>query len=352
MTNINNYEKLTLKILTEKLSGELVNAAGLEDSEIKGISTLEKAEPGEISFISNQKFLSKAEESKASYIIVPEGMAVNNKPSIRFKEIWKAIVFLMNYFYPEDEPSAEVHPTAIVEENVKLGSNVSVAPYAVISKNSVVGDNTIIGAYTFIGRNAKIGANCLIHPRVTIMKDSIIGNRVILHPGSVIGSDGFKYEQIGGRIAKIPQVGNVILEDEVEIGANTTIDRASLTETRIGAFTKIDNLVQIAHNVVIGKGCLIVAQVGVAGSTKIGDMCILAGQAGIGDNVNICSGVTLGARSAVANDIKKPGQYLGTPAIPARDAMKVLMSQQFLPETIKKVRELAALAEQIKNSAK
>ncbi len=333
---------------SDKVGGILIQSENIVNFDISGISTIEKANEGDISFISSSKFINKAETSKASFFIVPEGIVIKDKPCVQLKEVWKGIVFLMNFFYPPEIPSKKIHTSAIIDKNVEIGEEVTIDAYCVISANSKIGDRSLIGAQSFIGMNVLIGRDCIIHPNVTIMKDSIIGDRVIIHPGAVIGSDGFKYEQIEGRIAKIPQVGKVVLENDVEVGANTTIDRATLTETRVGAFTKIDNLVQIAHNVIIGKGCLIVSQVGIAGSSKIGNGCIFGGQAGIADNVSITDSVLLAGRAAVKNDIKQSGEYLGAPAIPVKEGAKVLLSQLHLPELIKKVREMKSEIEKIK----
>lgn len=341
---------ISLQQFAEAVKGNIIQHENTIDSEIKGINTLENANAGEISFISSAKFLKQAEESKASFFITSPDIIVKSKPCVQLKEVWKGVLFLMKHFYPEETPDGNIHETAIIGNNVELGEKVTIGPYSVIADNVKIGSNTIVGAYTYIGKNAIVGTNCLFHPRVTIMKEVIIGNRVILHPGAVIGSDGFKYEMIEGRIQKIPQVGTVILEDEVEIGANTTVDRATLTQTKIGAFTKIDNLVQIAHNVVIGKGCLIVSQVGIAGSTKVGNGCIFGGQAGIADNVDICDRVVLAARGAIKNDIKNPGEYIGAPAMPAKEGIRVILSQIHLPETIKKVRELSKEVEKLRKN--
>jgi len=345
-------EKLTLRKFAQTLRGTLLQSECKDDAEIKGFTTLERAKEGEISFVTSAKFLDKAEDSKASFFIVPENVIVKGKPCVQLREVWEGVIFLMKCFYPSDIPNGEIDRTAVIDSGVKLGKNITIGPYVVISEGAEIGNDTEIRAHTFIGKKVKIGENCLIHPRVTILDHVEIGNRVILHSGLIIGSDGFKYEMIKGRLVKVPQVGTVIIEDDVEIGACTTIDRATLTETKIGAGTKIDNLVQIAHNVVIGEGCIIIAQTGIAGSSKLGKYCVLGGQVGIPDNITICDGVRAGARSAFKNNCTEPGEYLGTPALPAKEAARIMVAQKQLPELIKKVRELKNEVESLKQKIK
>jgi UDP-3-O-[3-hydroxymyristoyl] glucosamine N-acyltransferase len=232
---------------------------------------------------------------------------------------------------------------------VSLGAEVSIGPYVVIENDVAVGDRTRIGAQCFVGRGARIGADTLVHPRVTLLAGCELGARVIVHPGVVIGADGFKYEMIDGQLTKIPQIGRVVVEDDVEIGANSCIDRASFTETRIGRGTKIDNLVQLAHNVRVGAGSVIVAQAGVAGSTRLGEQVFLAGQVGLVDNIEIGDRAKIGAQAGVKNDVPADVYYLGSPAIPARDFMRINADLQKLGEMRKRLHELEKEVERLRD---
>ncbi len=317
-----------------------------EDFEITGISTLEEAQPGQISFVSAERYLPAAAKSQASAIIVAENLVVEGKPCLVMKEPWLGVLYLLEHFYPADGAIyyEGIHPTAVVDPTACVGSNVRIGPYAVIGPQSKIGNRSIIEAGCIIGPGVEIGEGCHLHPRVVVEHGTRIGNRVIIQAGAVLGGDGFKFEVIDGRWRKIPQVGRVVIEDDVEIGANTTIDRASFTETRIGAGTKIDNLVQIAHNVRIGRDCVIVAQVGIAGSTSVGDGSILAAQVGVADNLKLGKGVRVMARSGVKDDLADGQTVLGAPARPFRVAARIMAAEAKLPEL---VAEVARLSERI-----
>lgn len=323
---------ISLIELSEKLGGHLANLPSGEDILINNIATLESADSNSISFITTEKFLKKAATSSAAAFLAPHGMNVADRPTLCVESVWKSVQFLFDTFYPSIRPPAGVDATAILGKNVLLGKNVYIGPFCVVEDNVVIGDNTIVESQSSIGHEAMLGSNCYIHPHVVIMGDTLIGNNVIIHPGAVIGSDGYKYEQIDGKLTKIRQIGRVVIEDDVEIGANTCIDRATLSETRIGKGTKIDNLVHVAHNVTIGKNCLIIAQVGIAGSSSIGDNCILAGQVGIADNIKIGNNVLLGAQCGVHRNIPDNERCLGTPAIPAKQFARIAAAMQKLPE--------------------
>ena len=248
----------TLEELAGEVGGEIIppDAGG---KSVRGFTTLEAANENDISFIASAKFASRAKTSRACAVLAPQNFEMEGKPLIRVPNVWQAVILLIGKFYPQPAPSGLCHETAYIAPNARLGKNVT------IEDDAQIGDSTIIGALSYIGRNVKVGDNCLIHPCVTILRDCEIGKRVILHSGVVIGSDGFKYELINSVPTKIPQVGRVVIEDDVEIGANTCVDRASFTETRICRGAKLDNLIQVAHNVRIGANCLMAAQVGIAG---------------------------------------------------------------------------------------
>jgi UDP-3-O-[3-hydroxymyristoyl] glucosamine N-acyltransferase len=239
-------------------------------------------------------------------------------------------------------PPPGIHPTAIIGDRVRLGANLAIGAYVVIADNASIGDNTIIYPHVYIGHETQIGADCMIYPQVSVRERCLIGNRVILHSGVVIGSDGFGYASLEGVHHKIPQVGIVVIEDDVEIGANTCLDRARFGRTRIGKGTKIDNLVQIAHNVETGHHCIIVAQVGVAGSTKLGNYVILSGQAGISGHLTIGDHAIVTGKAGVSKNIPPRAVVRGSPAqeIKACQAQEVAVRR--LPQTQQTVKELIA----------
>lgn len=320
-----------------------------EDFEITGISTLERAKPGEVSFVSNEKYLSRGETTQASALIVPEKVELSSTPTVALAEPWAGVLFLLNALYPESHYRhfSGVHPTAVVDPTAELGESVTVAPNAVIGPRTRIGARSVIGPASVIGADCTIGEDTLIHANVVVAYNCQIGNRVILYPGAVIGADGFKYEVIGGRWTKIPQVGTVVLEDGVEIGANTCVDRASFTETRVGANTKIDNLVQIAHNCQIGSECIIVSQSGIAGSSSVGDGSILAAQVGIADNLKLGKGVRIMAQSGVKDHLADRDTVVGTPARPFRQQARIYAAEARLPEIASELNKLKARVEEL-----
>jgi UDP-3-O-[3-hydroxymyristoyl] glucosamine N-acyltransferase len=292
-----------------------------EPIRIRGVASIEDAGPEDVTFLANPKYASALQSSKAGAAFVSPDFGQSVAPVlIRVENPSVAFAKAVEQFAPKPVSFPPgIHPTAVVAEGVELGEGVSIQPHAVLERGAKVGANTVIGAHSYIAHGASVGSGCLIHPRVTIAERCVVGNRVILHSGCVVGSDGFGFETIAGKHVKIPQVGIVQIDDDVEIGANTTLDRARFGRTWIGQGTKIDNLVQIAHNVVIGKNCLIVSHVGISGSTRIGDGVTIAGQVGVVGHIQIGDGVVIGAQSGVNKSIVKPGLYMGTPAIPASE---------------------------------
>jgi UDP-3-O-[3-hydroxymyristoyl] glucosamine N-acyltransferase len=335
-----NAKHITFGEVAQRIGGQL---AGLEtDFVVRGVSTLEDSRPGMVSFVSSARYLKQARESKASGLLVTKKCVVAGRPCIILDNVWKGMLFLLNHFYAPPPPQAFVHPTALVGSGVSLGHDVSIGPYVVIENDVVIGDRVRIGAHGFIGRGVRIGSDSLLHPRVCILHNCEIGCHVILHPGVVIGADGFKYEVIDGQLTKIPQVGRVVVEDDVELGANTCVDRASLTETRIGRGAKIDNLCQLGHNVSIGAGSVLCAQVGIAGSTRVGEGCFLAGQVGLVDNIEIGDHAKIGAQAGVKNDVPGDVYYLGSPAMPAKQFMSIVADLNKLAEMRERLRAMEA----------
>ena len=308
---------ITVGELARRLGAEI--PAGLGDRILSGISTLEAATGEQVAYVVKDKYLAAARASKAGVLIAPKKLELDRPDVLRVDSAMESAIATLNFFHPEPIRSASIHPTAVVGENVKLGADVHIGPGVVIEDRVILGDRVRIEAQCFVGRDSFIGDDTWLSPRVTIMHETRIGRRVRMHSGTVIGADGFRIELIGGRLRKIPQVGIVVIEDDVEIGANSAIDRASMTETRIGARTKIDNLVHIGHNVVVGSDCILVGQVGIAGSTKLGRGVMVGGAASIKDNITIGDGTRVAGRSAVQNNLAAGSEVMGYPAIPLKD---------------------------------
>jgi len=309
-----------------------------EDLEINSVSSLSNAKEGSITFVAEKKHIQEALNTRASAIITFEYIEGLDIPQLITDNPKNVFYKLIDILYKEEEKTPSISKTAILGKNVKIGENVYIGDYVVIEDNVEIGNNTKIYPFTYIGKNTKIGENSIVYPRVSIYRDTIIGNNVIIHSGAVISSDGFGYYQEEGQHKKIKHIGKVIIEDNVEIGANTTIDRAMINETIIKKGTKIDNLVMVGHNVVVGKNTILVSQVGIAGSCKIGDNCILAGQVGVADHINIADNVIITAKSGVGRNIEKAGVYgANIPAIEWSKWRKVLMYLYKLPEIIKKL---------------
>ena len=311
---------MTVSELAALVGGQLASGAD-GSAKISGAAALAEALPGEVTFFGNPKYLLKLRASRATVALVPLAFAEEvpaacircENPTLAFSKVIEKFAPPPVHFAPG------VHPTAVVAPGVRLGAGVSIQPHAVIEAGASVGDGTVVGAHSYIGHEAQIGGGCLIHPHVMIGFRCKIGSRVILHSGAVLGGDGFGFELQDGRHVKIPQIGIVQVDDDVEIGANSTVDRARFGRTWIGEGTKIDNLVQIGHNVVIGKHCILCAFVGVSGSTKIGDYVTLAGQVGTVGHVEIGDGVIVGAQAGVSKTLAVKQIYMGSPAVPARE---------------------------------
>lgn len=311
---------LTLQEIAKSSSGELLGDGGLE---ISGAASLAEATPGEISFFANPKYAAQLRKTQASAIFVPESFGeATAAVQIRVSDPAKAFEQIVIKFAPEPVQFAPgVHSTAVVDPSAKIGRNVSIQPHVVVEAEVNVGDGTLIGAGTYLGRGTTVGADCKIYPRVTIRERTKIGSRVVIHSGVVIGADGFGFETVGGRHEKVPQLGIVQIDDDVEIGANTTIDRARFGRTWIQQGVKIDNLVQVAHNVVIGRGSIIVAQAGIAGSSRLGEQVTLAGQVGVVGHIEVGDHVIVGAQTGVTKNLPADsGAWLLSPAVPLREA--------------------------------
>jgi UDP-3-O-[3-hydroxymyristoyl] glucosamine N-acyltransferase len=327
-----------LREVCELIGGELV---GDGDIEIHGVAGIKEACEGEITFVANPRYSSQIDKTRASAIIVCKGTLSNGTPMIHVQNPYLAWAKVVEAFSIKNEEIKGIHPTAIIGENVKIGKDVSIQAYTFIGDNAEIGDEVIISPFVYVGDNSKIGAKTLIYPQVTIRENITIGERVIIHSGTVIGSDGFGYVLVNKKHYKIPQVGTVVIEDDVEIGANVTIDRANTGKTIIGRGTKIDNLVQIAHNVVIGEDCLIIAQVGISGSAEIKDRVTLAGQVGVVGHITIGEDNQIAAKSGVSKSIPPgPAMWSGIPVMPHSRDLRIQASTRRLPELIDIIHEM------------
>lgn len=336
--------QLTVQELAALVGGQFASGADAE-KKITGVAAIAEAGENDLTFFGNAKYLPQLKACRAAAALVPADFAEEIPPiAIRVENPSLAFSKMVERFAPAPirwEPG--VHPSAVIGKNVKLGEGVSIQPFAVIEDGAEIGDRTVVGAYGYIGHEAKIGADCLLHPRVTIANRCIVGNRVILHSGVVLGSDGFGFEFSQGRHVKIPQIGIVQVDDDVEIGANTAIDRARFGRTWIQQGTKIDNLVQIAHNVVIGKHCILVSHVGVSGSTKLGNYVTLAGQVGVVGHIEIGDQAVVGAQSGVSKSLSGKEVYMGSPAIPAKEWREQVAMLHRLGKLQDRVRKLEQL---------
>ncbi|MEW6685488.1 MAG: UDP-3-O-(3-hydroxymyristoyl)glucosamine N-acyltransferase [Candidatus Edwardsbacteria bacterium] len=327
--------KITLAEITEIVQGELT-----ADTEIviTGLAPLNEAKEGELTFLSDVRHRSLLETSRASAVIVPREISTAPLPIIRSENPYLAFAKIATIFAEEKKEKFKpgFHPSAIISSSAKIGENAFIGAFTIIEDEVEIGRNCIIYPFVYIGKRAKIGNGCLIYPNVSIREEVVLAKHVIVHCGVVLGADGFGYTKDKERYYKIPQLGTVIIEDEVEIGANTTIDRATLGITRIGYGTKVDNLVQIGHNVTIGRNCVIAAEVGIGGSTIIGDNCVIAGQAGLADHIKIGNNVTIGAQAGVTKSIPDNTVVSGYPARPHAEAKRREAAVARLPELTKR----------------
>jgi len=284
-----------------------------------GVATLEEAGSAHISFMHGDKHSSAAAASKAGAILVPEKAHFTCENALRVPDVIEALIKVLNQFHPVHAPSAHRDPSAAISATAQIGKDVHLGAHVVVGAGSVIGDRTRLEAGTVIGANASIGSDCRVGPNASILDDTQVGDRVQVHAGVVLGADGFRFEVLKGRPTKVPQVGRVVIGDDVEIGANSTIDRASFSETRIGARTKIDNQVHIGHNVTVGSDCILVAQVGIAGSAKLGRGVMIGGKGAVADHVSLGDGTQVAGFSAVHHNLPPRSKVIGVPAIPAKD---------------------------------
>jgi UDP-3-O-[3-hydroxymyristoyl] glucosamine N-acyltransferase len=330
----------TVEELAALVGGHVVGGTGREP--ITGVASVSDAIKGDITFFGNAKYLPALRSSLATCALVPEGFTENiapiqiqvEKPSLAFSQV-------VGLFAPAPvEFPAGIHPSAVISPEARLGKNVSIQAHVVVEPGAEIGEGTFLGANAYIGHNTRIGTGCKIYPNVSIRERCVLGNRVIVHCGAVIGGDGFGFEMNNGHWVKIPQIGIVQIDDDVEIGANTTIDRARFGRTWIGEGTKVDNLVQIAHNVVVGKHSILVSQVGVSGSSRIGNYATLAGQVGVVGHIEIGDQAIVAAKSGVSKSVPAKQMWWGSPAAPIHEQKERVAHMNRLPKLIERVKRL------------
>ena len=320
--------------LAEKLGAELVGDGALV---INGFAPADAAQAGHLTFAENEAYLAQAEQSGASAILVGDKVTSATKTLLRMKNPRVGYAKVLPLFFSEPPLAPGIHPTAVVAASAQVEASAHIGPHCVIGERVQIGARTALLSGVNVGDDSRLGDDAKIFPNVVIYARSQIGSRVRIHSSTSIGADGYGYVFDQGQQLKVLQLGNVIIHDDVEIGANTCIDRGALGSTVIGRGTKIDNLVQVAHNVVIGEGCLIVGQCGMAGSTKIGNFTVVAAQAGIGGHLKIGSQVIVGGKSAVIHDIPDGEKWLGIPAGPDRETKRQLIALRRLPDLLKRI---------------
>ena len=327
----------TLKTIADHAGGIL---KGDPETEIIGIAPADAAQKGFLTFAENERYLGKALESNASAVLVPNGDISTDKSFIQVENVRVAFAKVLALLYPENKPTAGIHASAVIDPSATVASTAHVGPHCIIEPGAKVGQNVVLSSHVHVGAHSEIGDATSIFPNVTLYPSSKVGKRVRIHAGAVIGSDGYGYVMDQGFHRKIPQIGNVVIGDDVEIGANTTIDCGALGSTHIGKGTKIDNLVQIGHNVRIGEHSIVIAQVGIAGSSKVGNYVILAGQSGIAGHISIGDKAVVAGQSGVMHSIPEGQKWLGSPAQPDRQAKRQMIAIQQLPDLIKKVKSV------------
>jgi UDP-3-O-[3-hydroxymyristoyl] glucosamine N-acyltransferase len=328
---------LTTGQVAAQLRGELIGDANIV---LTGIAPAESARPGNLTFAESDRYFAAAEQSQAAAILVSGPFTSSQKTLIRVANARVSMARLLPVFFPAEPHPQGIHPSAVIDASAQIDATAHVGPNCVVGPRVRVGARSVLMAGNYLGRDCRLGDDVCLFPNVLIYPRSEIGNRVVIHGGSVIGSDGYGYVFDEGIHRKILQLGNVVIQDDVEIGANAAIDRAALGSTVIGQGTKIDNLVHVAHNVVIGRHCLIMGQVGFAGSTRLGDYCVIASQSGIAGHLTLGKQATVGAKSGVMRDIPDGGTVLGIPAMPDKQTKRSWIGIQQLPETTRRLRQL------------
>jgi len=326
------------------------SSRGSTNDTLRGIASLTTAKPSDLSFLGNPKYKPEVAATNASVVLLPLDYAGDPKPDQLFLLLENPSIGLARlcarleqFLWPKPTPG--IHPSAIIASDAQISPSATVGPLCVIESGATIGERTHLQSQVFVGRKASIGNDCWLKANVVIATECILRNRVHIHPGAVIGADGFGYDFVAGRHAKVPQVGRVVIHDDVEIGANAALDRARFSETVIGEGTKIDNLVQVGHNVVIGKHCLLCAQVGFAGSSTIEDYVVIGGQAGIAGHLTIGRGCKIDGQTGVNSTLEPGSSVKGSPCLPYSIEQRINVLRKRLPELFKRV---DALEEKLK----
>lgn len=344
MTKTRSRKGKKINELVEHLkeNGLRVHLEGDPQAEIQRVNTLQMAEKGDITFLSNRKYASLINQTSATAIILPETLsAPENIIQIKVDDSYYAMTLITRYIHGmREHPFDDISPDAEIDKTAKIGKNARIAPNVTVCKKTVIGDGAVIYPGCFIGPNVTIGKNIVLYPNVTIYDNTVVGDNVTIHAGTVIGEDGFGYATHKGIHHKIPQIGNVIIEDDVDIGANCSIDRATMGSTVIGEGSKLSNLIAIGHGTKVGPHCLLVAQAGIAGSTQLGHHVTMGGQVGVVGHITIGDCVTVGAQSGVAKNVDDNQTILGAPAVPIQDAKRQFLMLAKLPEMRQQLKSL------------
>ncbi len=327
----------TASQIAEKVQGTVFGDGSIR---LEGFAPADKAKPGDLTFAENEIYFARADRSAASAILIDGQFTSAEKVLIRVSNARVAFAKVLPLFFPEKQFAAGIHPAAVVAPSAEVHPSVHVGPLCVVGEGVKIGPRCVLEGGNHLGEQVVLGEDVHLFPNVTLYPKTQLGNRVRIHSGTVIGADGFGYVFDAGIHRKVPQIGNVIVQDDVEIGANVTIDRGALGPTLIGRGTKIDNLVQVGHNVMIGENCLLVAQVGIAGSTRLGNYVILGGQVGLSGHLRIGNKVTVAAQSGVMNNINDGEKWLGSPAQPDRQTKRQWIAMQQLPDLLRRVHQL------------
>jgi len=322
---------ITVNDLAEKIGGEVEGNGGRE---VSGICPLSEVRAGCVTYLEKQRDAGMLEGTDPAAVICSKAAQAAGLTLIRAANPKLAFALALGILHPVRKPAPGAHTSAVIDSSAEVDPSAPVGPNCYLGENAKIGADSVLGANVVVESGAVIGRDCKLYPNVTVLDRCRLGDRVILHSGVVIGADGFGYVQDGGVNRKVPQIGIVVIEDDVEIGANSAVDRATLGATRIGRGTKIDNLVQIGHNVRIGEECILCGSAGISGSCELGDRVILGGQAGLSDHVKIGSGAIIGGKSGVLNDVPAGAFYSGFPAVPHRENMKMLSALKKLPDMI------------------